>query len=257
MGAKVCPRMTPEQQPAPLSANRQRLCTPWRGVACSALLQGSAHHPVDHTQPAAASSPAIIHHAPPAIIHHAPPATHHIRACSSSATLTPPWARATWSRPCACRPARTCRSGWQSTRWTFTTPSGAAGVAAECALVRAHALRGGGWRRHATTRNHRVNGVDRPPQPMPQPRTAHHACMPPRTPPALVSNKRCSVLYSTLAEFCTERTCVVMSAGSKYEYLWADGVKYKKPVRLSAPEYVDKLFDWVEAQVCMCVCMCV
>jgi MOB kinase activator 1 len=31
--------------------------------------------------------------------------------------------------------------------------------------------------------------------------------------------------------------------------LWADGVKYKKPVRLSAPEYVDKLFDWVEAQV--------
>lgn len=35
----------------------------------------------------------------------------------------------------------------------------------------------------------------------------------------------------------------------QYEYLWADGVKYKKPVRLSAPEYVDKLFDWVEAQV--------
>lgn len=36
----------------------------------------------------------------------------------------------------------------------------------------------------------------------------------------------------------------------QYEYLWADGVKYKKPVRLSAPEYIDKLFDWVEAQVC-------
>lgn len=37
----------------------------------------------------------------------------------------------------------------------------------------------------------------------------------------------------------------------KYEYLWADGVKYKKPVRLSAPEYVDKLFDWIEDQVCV------
>jgi MOB kinase activator 1 len=35
----------------------------------------------------------------------------------------------------------------------------------------------------------------------------------------------------------------------QYEYLWADGVKYKKPVRLPAPEYIDKLFDWVEAQV--------
>jgi hypothetical protein len=26
-------------------------------------------------------------------------------------------------------------------------------------------------------------------------------------------------------------------------------VKIKKPVRLSAPEYIDKLFDWIEAQV--------
>lgn len=42
-------------------------------------------------------------------------------------------------------------------------------------------------------------------------------------------------------------------AALQYEYLWADGVKYKKPVRLSAPEYVDKLFDWVEAQVRPCV----
>lgn len=42
----------------------------------------------------------------------------------------------------------------------------------------------------------------------------------------------------------------------QYEYLWADGVKYKKPVRLSAPEYVDKLFDWIEDQVRRCaVCL--
>ena len=47
------------------------------------------------------------------------------------------------------------------------------------------------------------------------------------------------------------RVChlAVPSYFAQYEYLWADGVKYKKPVRLSAPEYVDKLFDWVEAQV--------
>ena len=35
----------------------------------------------------------------------------------------------------------------------------------------------------------------------------------------------------------------------QFEYLWADGVRVKKPVRLSAPEYVDRLFDWVESQV--------
>jgi MOB kinase activator 1 len=58
-----------------------------------------------------------------------------------------------------------------------------------------------------------------------------------------------SILYSTLDEFCTDKTCEIMSAGGKYEYLWADGVKYKKPVRLSAPEYIDKLFDWIESQI--------
>lgn len=35
----------------------------------------------------------------------------------------------------------------------------------------------------------------------------------------------------------------------QYEYLWADGVKVKKPVRLSAPEYINKLYDWIEEQV--------
>lgn len=49
------------------------------------------------------------------------------------------------------------------------------------------------------------------------------------------------------------RLAATAAAALQYEYLWADGVKYKKPVRLSAPEYVDKLFDWVEAQVRTCV----
>jgi len=58
-----------------------------------------------------------------------------------------------------------------------------------------------------------------------------------------------SLLYGTITEFCTPSTCVVMSAGPKYEYLWADGVKVKKPIKVSAPEYVDLLMSWVETQL--------
>ncbi|GIL87271.1 hypothetical protein Vretimale_1772 [Volvox reticuliferus] len=58
-----------------------------------------------------------------------------------------------------------------------------------------------------------------------------------------------SILYATLEEFCTERSCEIMSAGVKYEYLWADGVKVKKPIRCSAPEYINKLYDWIEEQI--------
>jgi MOB kinase activator 1 len=40
-----------------------------------------------------------------------------------------------------------------------------------------------------------------------------------------------------------------MSAGPQYEFLWADGVKVRTPVKLSAPDYINCLFDWVEDQV--------
>ena len=36
-----------------------------------------------------------------------------------------------------------------------------------------------------------------------------------------------SLLYGTLVQFCTEESCPVMSAGAKYEYLWADGATIK------------------------------
>jgi len=58
-----------------------------------------------------------------------------------------------------------------------------------------------------------------------------------------------SLLYGTITEFCTASTCPVMSAGSQYEYHWADGVKVKKPIKVSAPEYVDLLMSWVETQL--------
>ena len=32
----------------------------------------------------------------------------------------------------------------------------------------------------------------------------------------------------------------------RYEYLWTDGVKIKKPIRVSAPEYIDYLLTWVQ-----------
>jgi MOB kinase activator 1 len=58
-----------------------------------------------------------------------------------------------------------------------------------------------------------------------------------------------SLLYGTITEFCTPATCPTMSAGSKYEYLWADGVKVKRPIKVSAPEYIDLLMSWVESQL--------
>jgi MOB kinase activator 1 len=58
-----------------------------------------------------------------------------------------------------------------------------------------------------------------------------------------------SLLYGTISDFCTPETCPTMSAGTKYEYLWADGVTVVKPVKVSAPEYVDLLLAWIEGQI--------
>ncbi|KAK4396853.1 MOB kinase activator-like 1A [Sesamum angolense] len=58
-----------------------------------------------------------------------------------------------------------------------------------------------------------------------------------------------NILYATLTEFCTPSTCPTMTAGPKYEYRWADGVTIKKPLVVSAPQYVEYLMDWIEAQL--------
>jgi MOB kinase activator 1 len=58
-----------------------------------------------------------------------------------------------------------------------------------------------------------------------------------------------NLLYGMVTEYCTPKTCPIMSAGSKYEYYWSDGVKYKKPSKLSAPEYVDELMHWTHKQL--------
>jgi len=58
-----------------------------------------------------------------------------------------------------------------------------------------------------------------------------------------------SILYGTIEEYCTKESCPVMSAGPKFEYLWADGARFKKPIRVSAPRYVELLLTWVEDQL--------
>ncbi|XP_055338374.1 MOB kinase activator 1B-like isoform X2 [Paramacrobiotus metropolitanus] len=58
-----------------------------------------------------------------------------------------------------------------------------------------------------------------------------------------------SMLYGTITEFCTVQKCPVMSAGPKYEYHWADGQTVKKPIKCSAPQYIDYLMTWVQDQL--------
>eukprot|EP00033_Pygsuia_biforma_P001474 GCRY01001663.1.p1 GENE.GCRY01001663.1~~GCRY01001663.1.p1 ORF type:complete len:167 (+),score=26.15 GCRY01001663.1:351-851(+) len=57
-----------------------------------------------------------------------------------------------------------------------------------------------------------------------------------------------NMLYGCLVEFCTPPECPVMSAGPKFTYHWADGNTVKKPIKVSAPEYVDYLMTWVQSQ---------
>ena len=40
-----------------------------------------------------------------------------------------------------------------------------------------------------------------------------------------------------------------MSGGPKYEYLWQDGIKFKKPTHLPASQYIEFLMDWIETQI--------
>jgi len=58
-----------------------------------------------------------------------------------------------------------------------------------------------------------------------------------------------NMLYGTITEFCTEESCSVMAAGPKYEYHWADGYVVKKPIKCSAPKYIDYLMTWVQDQL--------
>jgi MOB kinase activator 1 len=81
-----------------------------------------------------------------------------------------------------------------------------------------------------------------------------------------------NMLYSTVTEFCSPTACPTMSAGQRYEYLWADplpststspgkstaphsktssvaGGGRGEPLKMSAPEYVDTLMTYIQSRI--------
>lgn len=60
-----------------------------------------------------------------------------------------------------------------------------------------------------------------------------------------------NMLYGTITEFCTPIACPTMSAGPRYEYHWQDANNpiYKRPTKLSAPDYVDCLMGWTQSML--------
>ncbi|KAK9458002.1 Mob1/phocein [Dipodascopsis uninucleata] len=55
-----------------------------------------------------------------------------------------------------------------------------------------------------------------------------------------------NMLYGTVTEFCSPSSCPEMKATDEYEYLWQDNNKYKRPTKLTAPEYIENLMNWVQ-----------
>lgn len=61
---------------------------------------------------------------------------------------------------------------------------------------------------------------------------------------------RVNLIYGTVCDYCTEKSCPTMSGGPRFEYLWQDGSsQYKKPTKLPAPKYVSLLMEWIESQI--------
>ncbi|KAI8821068.1 Mob1/phocein [Fimicolochytrium jonesii] len=58
-----------------------------------------------------------------------------------------------------------------------------------------------------------------------------------------------NLLYGCISEYCTRESCPSMTAGPRYEYLWADGITISKPIKCSASEYVEHLLAWVDTQL--------
>ncbi|KAJ3024149.1 hypothetical protein HKX48_005549 [Thoreauomyces humboldtii] len=58
-----------------------------------------------------------------------------------------------------------------------------------------------------------------------------------------------NLLYGCISEYCTAQNCPTMTAGPRYEYLWADGKTIVKPIKCTAPEYIEFLLGWVDSQL--------
>lgn len=62
-----------------------------------------------------------------------------------------------------------------------------------------------------------------------------------------------NMLYGTITEFCSPKSCPRMIATEEYEYLWQDtnpsangSASPRKPVSLPACEYVENLMNWIQ-----------
>lgn len=58
-----------------------------------------------------------------------------------------------------------------------------------------------------------------------------------------------ALVHGMISDFCTDHSCPRMTTFANYEYKWADGVKYKKPTDVSAPQYMSLLLQWVQTQL--------
>ncbi|KAF9997466.1 Maintenance of ploidy protein mob2 [Modicella reniformis] len=56
-----------------------------------------------------------------------------------------------------------------------------------------------------------------------------------------------NMFYGSISDFCTLGDCPNMSAGPGSEYLWMDA--QKKTSRVPAPQYIDFVMSWIQAQV--------
>ena len=61
-----------------------------------------------------------------------------------------------------------------------------------------------------------------------------------------------TLFYGIVSEYVTDELCPIMSAGPKYEYLWAEYSKKngkKITLKVGAASYINKLFTWVNNQI--------
>ncbi|KAJ5645969.1 hypothetical protein N7490_002341 [Penicillium lividum] len=58
-----------------------------------------------------------------------------------------------------------------------------------------------------------------------------------------------NLLYGSLTEFCSPTSCPEMKATDEFEYLWQDSENYKRPTKMSAPEYIEHLMTWVQGNI--------
>ncbi|OGM45457.1 protein kinase regulator (Mob1) [Aspergillus bombycis] len=75
-----------------------------------------------------------------------------------------------------------------------------------------------------------------------------------------------NLLYGSITEFCSPQSCPEMKAtdecvtcpgivwittdmGDRFEYLWQDSEHFKRPTKMSAPEYIEHLMSWVQSNI--------